>query len=91
MGLNCKGIMVALLCTLCTFMYIEREHNYFIHLSELLGSRLENESRVKKNAFLCYISAGNLERLAQAWAKMHQNQDVNSLQVGFIIFFLFRR
>lgn len=52
----------------------------FSQLCELLGRRLEKECDLKENASLCYIIAGNLELLAQAWDKMHSSQDVDALQ-----------
>ncbi|XP_035224109.1 protein transport protein Sec31A-like isoform X1 [Stegodyphus dumicola] len=52
----------------------------FAYLCEHLGRRLENEPKLKENAALCYISAGNLERLAESWVKIHENMDVTTLQ-----------
>ncbi|GFQ92555.1 protein transport protein Sec31A [Trichonephila clavata] len=52
----------------------------FASLCEILGNRLENDSKLQQNAALCYISAGNLEKLAQSWVNIHKDMDVNSLQ-----------
>ncbi|GBN17428.1 Protein transport protein Sec31A, partial [Araneus ventricosus] len=52
----------------------------FASLCEILGSRLENDAKLHQNAALCYISAGNLEKLAEAWIRIHKNLDVTTLQ-----------
>ncbi|CAL1287606.1 unnamed protein product [Larinioides sclopetarius] len=52
----------------------------FAPLCEILGSRLENDTKLQQNAALCYISAGNLEKLAEAWIRIHKNMDVTTLQ-----------
>ncbi|XP_054720841.1 protein transport protein Sec31A-like [Uloborus diversus] len=72
-NLNCWKEMLAAILT-----YAKPED--FPSLCELLGNRLENNVQLKQNASLCYISAGNLERLAQSWVKVNEEIDVNSLQ-----------
>ncbi|GIY28250.1 protein transport protein Sec31A [Caerostris darwini] len=52
----------------------------FSTLCELLGDRLENDYTLKENAAVCYIVAGNLEKLASLWTNIHRKLNVNILQ-----------
>nr|XP_042906130.1 protein transport protein Sec31A [Parasteatoda tepidariorum] len=47
----------------------------FPTLCETLGTRLEKDPNLQQNSALCYISAGNLERLAQSWVKVNDSLD----------------
>ncbi|XP_034287070.1 protein transport protein Sec31A isoform X9 [Pantherophis guttatus] len=54
----------------------------FAVLCDLLGSRLENEgdSVLQTQACLCYICAGNVEKLVSCWTKAQEGNNPLSLQ-----------
>ncbi|XP_075785607.1 protein transport protein Sec31A isoform X2 [Pelodiscus sinensis] len=54
----------------------------FAALCDLLGSRLENEgdSLLQTQACLCYICAGNVEKLVACWTKAQDGNNPLSLQ-----------
>ncbi|XP_071411894.1 protein transport protein Sec31A isoform X14 [Pithys albifrons albifrons] len=54
----------------------------FAALCDLLGSRLENEgdSVLQTQACLCYICAGNVEKLVACWTKVQDGSSPLSLQ-----------
>ncbi|XP_030046476.1 protein transport protein Sec31A isoform X2 [Microcaecilia unicolor] len=54
----------------------------FAGLCGLLGARLENEgdSRLQAHACLCYICAGNVEKLVSCWTKAQDRNNSLSLQ-----------
>lgn len=56
----------------------------FICFLDLLGNRLESEgdSLLQTQACLCYICAGNVEKLVACWTKAHDGNSPLSLQVG---------
>lgn len=51
---------------------------------DLLGNRLESEgdSLLQTQACLCYICAGNVEKLVACWTKAQDGNNPLSLQVG---------
>ena len=51
---------------------------------DLLGNRLESEgdSLLRTQACLCYICAGNVEKLVACWSKVQDGNSPLSLQVG---------
>ncbi len=57
---------------------------FFHMIEDKLGQRLENEEEGKLaiNACLCYICAGNVERLVQCWNKINPNSTPGALQVN---------
>uniref|UniRef100_F6UZ63 Protein transport protein Sec31A n=1 Tax=Xenopus tropicalis TaxID=8364 RepID=F6UZ63_XENTR len=54
----------------------------FSSLCDLLGSRLENEGDIalQTQACLCYICAGNVEKLVSCWTKAHDSNCSLALQ-----------
>lgn len=56
----------------------------FLFYLDLLGSRLENEgdSILQTQACLCYICAGNVDKLVACWTKVQDGNSPLSLQVG---------
>lgn len=56
----------------------------FIFFLDLLGNRLESEgdSLLQTQACLCYICAGNVEKLVACWTKAQDGNSPLSLQVG---------
>lgn len=56
----------------------------FMFSLDLLGSRLENEgdSILQTQACLCYICAGNVDKLVACWTKVQDGNSPLSLQVG---------
>lgn len=56
----------------------------FILFLDLLGNRLESEgdSLLQTQACLCYICAGNVEKLVACWTKAQDGNSPLSLQVG---------
>lgn len=62
-----KEILIALLT--------HAKPDVFSKVCENLGARLETEKNgsLIRNALLCYICAGNLERLSQCWLKIQGN------------------
>lgn len=56
----------------------------FMFFLDLLGSRLQNEgdSLLQTQACLCYICAGNVEKLIACWTKAQDGNSPLSLQVG---------
>uniref|UniRef100_A0A8C4V1H6 Protein transport protein Sec31A n=1 Tax=Falco tinnunculus TaxID=100819 RepID=A0A8C4V1H6_FALTI len=59
----------------------------FAALCDLLGNRLESEgdSLLQTQACLCYICAGNVEKLVACWTKARDGNSPLSLQVGDFI------
>lgn len=58
--------------------------SFFIFFLDLLGNRLESEgdSLLQTQACLCYICAGNVEKLVACWTKAQDGNNPLSLQVG---------
>lgn len=56
----------------------------FSALCDLLGTRLESEgdSLLQTQACLCYICAGNVEKLVACWTKAQDGSNPLSLQVS---------
>ncbi|XP_055087877.1 protein transport protein Sec31A [Periophthalmus magnuspinnatus] len=54
----------------------------FSALCDLLGGRLEgaNDPKLQAQACLCYICAGNLEKLVSCWIKAQEGSNPHSLQ-----------
>lgn len=54
---------------------------------DLLGNRLESEgdSLLQTQACLCYICAGNVEKLVACWTKAQDGNSPLSLQVGIAV------
>ncbi|KAJ8346349.1 hypothetical protein SKAU_G00277500 [Synaphobranchus kaupii] len=52
----------------------------FSSLCGLLGSRLEGDAGLQPQACLCYICAGNVEKLVACWAKAQESHSPLSLQ-----------
>lgn len=50
---------------------------------DLLGDRLEaaEDPQLKSKAFLCYICAGNMEKLVSCWSRTQDRHCPHSLQV----------
>uniref|UniRef100_A0A4X2JX49 Protein transport protein Sec31A n=1 Tax=Vombatus ursinus TaxID=29139 RepID=A0A4X2JX49_VOMUR len=57
-------------------------HQDFPELCDMLGTHLEQESggTLSAEACLCYICSGNVERLVECWAKIHQTSSPMALQ-----------
>ncbi|XP_072476098.1 protein transport protein Sec31B isoform X2 [Notamacropus eugenii] len=57
-------------------------HQDFPVLCDMLGTRLEQEGggTLSAEACLCYICSGNVERLVECWAKIHQTSSPMALQ-----------
>lgn len=53
---------------------------------DMLGARLESEGEglLSSEACLCYISSGNVERLAKCWVKNHETTSPLALQVQML-------
>ena len=51
---------------------------------DILGARLESEKhgQLAINACLCYICAGNVEKLVQCWNKLNPKTTPTTLQVA---------
>lgn len=54
----------------------------YAQLCDLLGARLESEGKgvLSSEACLCYVSSGNVERLAKCWVKNHETSSPLALQ-----------
>ncbi|XP_074855888.1 protein transport protein Sec31B isoform X2 [Carettochelys insculpta] len=54
----------------------------YAQLCDTLGARLESagEGALSEDACLCYVSSGNVERLAKCWARTHQTSSPLALQ-----------
>uniref|UniRef100_A0A8C3I773 SEC31 homolog B, COPII coat complex component n=1 Tax=Chrysemys picta bellii TaxID=8478 RepID=A0A8C3I773_CHRPI len=54
----------------------------YAQLCDILGARLESEGKgvLSSEACLCYISSGNVERLAKCWVKNHETSSPLALQ-----------
>ncbi|XP_050815984.1 protein transport protein Sec31B isoform X2 [Gopherus flavomarginatus] len=54
----------------------------YAQLCDMLGARLESEGKgvLSSEACLCYISSGNVERLAKCWVKNHETSSPLALQ-----------
>ncbi|KAM4703392.1 protein transport protein Sec31B [Rhinophrynus dorsalis] len=54
----------------------------YSELCDVLGSRLESEGdgKLSSQACLCYISSGNVDRLAECWVKSHETSTPLALQ-----------
>lgn len=53
--------------------------------AEKLGERLEKEgdSELSRNAILCYICAGNIEKLIQSWINLNKlSSDVSKMSTS---------
>lgn len=63
--------------------------NEFAVLCEKLGDRLESESHVDKsvlkNAILCYICAGSIDKLIEAWKKDNNSERLNIEQLQELV------
>ena len=51
---------------------------------DLLGSRLEADGELQPQACLCYICAGNVEKLVSCWARAQESHSPLSLQVSWV-------
>uniref|UniRef100_A0A8C8SX10 SEC31 homolog B, COPII coat complex component n=1 Tax=Pelusios castaneus TaxID=367368 RepID=A0A8C8SX10_9SAUR len=67
---------LAILLTYC-------QQEEYATLCDVLGARLESEGEgaLSNEACLCYISSGNVERLAKCWVKTHETASPLALQV----------
>lgn len=63
---------------------IHQAASLFIFFLDLLGNRLESEgdSLLQTQACLCYICAGNVEKLVACWTRAQDGNSPLSLQVG---------
>ncbi|XP_064163255.1 protein transport protein Sec31A isoform X15 [Anguilla rostrata] len=52
----------------------------FSALCDLLGSRLEADADLQPQACLCYVCAGNVEKLVACWARAQESHSPLSLQ-----------
>lgn len=55
-----------------------------VSFEDLLGDRLEaaDDAQLQAQACLCYICAGNVEKLVSCWTKAQEGHCPLSLQVG---------
>ncbi|KAG6921586.1 SEC31 -like protein B, COPII coat complex component [Chelydra serpentina] len=66
---------------LAILLTYSRQEEY-AQLCDMLGARLESEGEgvLSSEACLCYISSGNVERLAKCWVKNHETSSPLALQ-----------
>ena len=58
---------------------------FWLYSADILGERLESEEGggLAMNACLCYICAGNVDKLVQCWIRINRNHNTPAaLQVS---------